>query len=153
MELLNVTTEEHVSLARQLLEEYAASLDYELCFQNFSAELAQLPGEYSPPSGGLLLAYHDGEAVGCVALRRLGEEVCEMKRLYVRPGFRGSGIGIALAGAAISLARRTGYRRMRLDTVGSMHKAQMIYESLGFTDTKGCGCHQGEGVRCMELAL
>jgi len=153
MELLKVTTQEHVDVARQLFEEYAASLDYELCFQNFTAELAQLPGEYSPPSGGLLLAVQDREPVGCAALRRLGNAVCEMKRLYVRPGFRGLGIGMALAGEFVSQARRMGYRIMRLETVGSMHHAQRIYESLGFVDTQGCGCNQLEGVRCMALTL
>jgi GNAT superfamily N-acetyltransferase len=153
MDLLNVSTEEQLKIVRELFEEYAFSLDYEICFQNFAAELAQLPGYYAPPSGRLLLAFHNGCAAGCVALRRLEGGVCEMKRLYVRPEFRGSGIGKALAEAVVCEARETGYKIMRLDTVSSMHKAQSIYESLGFVDTKPCCFNPLEDIRYMELKI
>jgi ribosomal protein S18 acetylase RimI-like enzyme len=153
MELLNVSTEEHLEIARELFEEYAASLNFEICFQNFAAELARLPGDYAPPSGRLLLAIRDGHAAGCVAFRRMDDGVCEMKRLYVRPGFRGSGIGKALADAAVRQAREIGYTSMRLDTVSSMQKAQAMYESMGFVDIKPKCCMSCEGVRYMELKL
>jgi ribosomal protein S18 acetylase RimI-like enzyme len=153
MDLVNVSTEEHLKIARELFEEYAASLNFEICFQGFAAELAQLPGYYAPPSGRLLLAFHNGRAAGCVALRRLEDGACEMKRLYVRPEFRGSGIGNALAEAVVCQAREAGYKIMRLDTVSSMHKAQSIYESLGFIDTKPYCINPPEGVRYMELNI
>jgi GNAT superfamily N-acetyltransferase len=153
MDFVNVSTEEHLKIARELFEEYAASLNFDICFQGFAAELAQLPGYYAPPSGRLLLAFHNGRAAGCVALRRLEDGACEMKRLYVRPEFRGSGIGKALAEAAVCQARETGYKIMRLDTVSSMHKAQSIYKSLGFVDTKPYCFNLLEGVRYMELNI
>ena len=153
MDLMNASTEEHLKIARELFEEYAASLNFEICFQNFAAELAQLPGYYAPPSGRLLLAFHNGRAAGCVALRRMEDGVCEMKRLYVRPEFRGSGIGTALAESVVCHARETGYKIMRLDTVSSMHKAQSIYKSLGFVDTKPYCFNLLEGVRYMELNI
>ncbi|NTW51772.1 MAG: GNAT family N-acetyltransferase [Chlorobiaceae bacterium] len=153
MELLNVKTEGHFKIVRELFEEYAASLDYEICFNNFAAELARLPGEYAPPSGRLMLGFHNGSAAGCVALRRVEDGVCEMKRLYVRAGFRGAGIGRALAEAVVRQAREIGYKSIRLDTVNSMRTAQTIYESMGFTDTKPCCSNPPEGVRYMELPL
>ena len=104
-------------------------------------------------SGRLLLAYYDGRAAGCVALRRLEDGVCEMKRLYVRPAFRGAGIGKALADAAVRQAREIGYKSMRLDTVGSMRTAQSIYDSMGFKDTKPYCFNTPEGFRHMELTL
>jgi len=153
MELLNVSTEEQLNIARELFEEYAASLNFEICFQNFAAELAQLPGHYAPPSGRLLLAFHNGRAAGCVALRQMEDGVCEMKRLYVRPEFRGSGIGKALAEAVVCQAREIGYKIMRLDTVSSMNRAQSVYESLGFVDTTPYCFKPLEGVRYMELKI
>jgi putative acetyltransferase len=105
--------------ARRLFLEYAKSLDFNLCFQGFDKELAELPGEYAAPEGRLFLAEAGGESQGCVALRKLNEGICEMKRLYLRPQFRGAGLGRVLAEAAIAEARRIGYRQMRLDTVGA----------------------------------
>ncbi len=118
--------------ARSLFEEYAAALGIDLGYQGFADELVGLPGSYALPRGRLSIAWVGDEAVGCVALRPLGEDVCEMKRLYVRPQFRGGGIGKQLAEAIIAEARQIGYAIMRLDTVPKLKSATRMYESLGF---------------------
>jgi len=122
--------------ASALFREYEASLDTDLCFQGFEAELAGLPGKYAPPAGALFIARaQDGDAVGCVALRAVEPEgVCEMKRLYVAPAGRGLGLGKALMGAVIGEAKRIGYREMRLDTLPSMLTAQTMYRAAGFRE-------------------
>jgi ribosomal protein S18 acetylase RimI-like enzyme len=107
-------------------------LEISLCFQNFEAELAGLPGKYAPPSGRLLLAREGNQRVGCAGLRRLETGICEMKRLYVRPRWRGRGIGQQLAGMLIDAAQKAGYTRMRLDTLDTMKSAIALYTSLGF---------------------
>jgi ribosomal protein S18 acetylase RimI-like enzyme len=117
---------------RSLFRAYAASLDISLAFQDFDSELANLPAEYAPPQGRLLLAWQGSQAVGCVALRPLGDVVCEMKRLYVSPVARSGGLGHRLASRICAEARSAGYRRMRLDTLPSMAAARRVYESLGF---------------------
>jgi putative acetyltransferase len=125
---------------KRLFEEYAKSLGFSLCFQGFEKELAGLPGDYAPPDGRLLLAYHDGDGIaaqpaGCIALHRLEPGICEMKRLYVRPEFRGRGIGRSLAEAVIREAAAIGYERMRLDTIAAkMAEAVELYRSLGFRE-------------------
>ena len=123
-----------VETARELFKEYAESLEFGLEFQDFARELASLPGEYAPPAGRLLLALVAERPVGCVALRRMGEGACEMKRLFVRPGFRGTRIGRALVEAIICEARAAGYRTMCLDTVPAMIAARSLYRSIGFVE-------------------
>ncbi len=142
-----------VEEARRLFEEYAADIHVDLCFQNFQEELAALPGKYAPPEGTLLLARDKDEFAGCVAVRGLEAEICEMKRLYVRPVFRGRGVGRVLAEHAIIEARRIGYRVMRLDTLAWMKPAIALYEQLGFRRAEAyCFNPQADAVY-MELTL
>jgi ribosomal protein S18 acetylase RimI-like enzyme len=138
---------------RALLEEYAASLGISLDFQRFDRELAQLPGEYQPPAGRLLLARSGPEIAGCVALRRIDGELCEMKRLYVRPAFQGQGIGRSLAEVVIAEARQAGYTTMKLDTLAFMTAAMSLYESLGFRDSAPYRHNPIPGTRFMSLSL
>src|SRR5882762_7251556 len=124
MRLTQPHTSEQIELVRELFKEYEAWLDIDLCFQNFHKELAELPGDYAPPTGRLLLAIENESIAGCIALRKIGDGVCEMKRLFVRAEFRGKGLGRKLVEAIISEAREIGYARMRLDTLpGKMDEA------------------------------
>ncbi|MHB1134884.1 MAG: GNAT family N-acetyltransferase [Chloroflexota bacterium] len=138
---------------RALFGEYAASLDFDLCFQGFSAELAGLPGDYAPPDGRLFLALARGRPLGCVALRRLDATTAEMKRLFVRRGARGRGLGRALAEAVIGAARAAGYKSLRLDTVPGMVEAGRLYASLGFVEVPAYRYNPIPGVRYLELSL
>ena len=144
---------EDVAAVRGLFLEYRDGLGVDLCFQGFDQELAELPGEYAPPGGRLLVARAEGEAVACVALRPLGTGTCEMKRLYVRPTRRGRGVGRALAEAVIAEARRAGYERMRLDTLPSMTEAAALYELLGFQDIEPYYENPVPGARFLQLEL
>ena len=153
LRILNVETGKDIETVTNLFQEYADSLGFDLCFQNFEQELAGLPGDYAPPEGCLLLAKYGGEIAGCVALRKLSDGVCEMKRLYVKPRFRGLKIGRALAEAIIEEARRIRYSRMRLDTVPSMETARGLYASLGFKEISPYRYNPIEGTVFMELKL
>jgi putative acetyltransferase len=147
-----------IAQARELFLEYAQSLGFSLCFQNFDDELASLPGDYAPPHGRLLLAEYESALAGCVALHKLGSEsgpeVCEMKRLYLRPSFRGKGVGRALADRIIAEARQIGYSRMRLDTVEPVMKdAVGMYRRLGFQEIAPYCKNPMAGALYMELRL
>jgi len=142
-----------VALARELFLEYEKSLGISLCFQNFAEEVATLPGVYAPPRGRLLLARDDGRLAGCVALREFGDGAAEMKRLFVRPAFRGTGLGRQLAAAVLDEAKAIGYRAVRLDTLATMKVAQALYLSMGFNDIPAFNEHPVEGTRFMEKKL
>ena len=142
---------------RELFVEYASSLGFSLCFQSFDQELAGLPGDYAPPSGRLLVAEvspNSTDLAGCVALHQIEDGICEMKRLYVRPQFRGSGAGRALANAILSEARAIGYTRLRLDTVvGVMDEAIALYRRLGFREIAPYRQNPVPGAIYLELEL
>lgn len=138
---------------RALFLEYAESLGFGLCFQGFDQEVASLPGDYAPPTGCLLLAKEGSEIVSCVGVRPLDKTRCEMKRLYVKPAFRGRGLGRQLAEAAIAHARAAGYRSMYLDTLPAMKEARALYASLGFMPCAPYYDNACVGSDCFELAL
>jgi putative acetyltransferase len=143
-----------VAQARELFQEYAQSLGVNLCFQNFEQELAGLPGHYAPPDGRLLLAEYDGQLAGCVALHKWDNGICEMKRLYLRPSFRGKGLGRAIAEKIITDARSIGYQRMRLDTIEPLMKdAVEMYRKLGFREIAPYRPNPIAGAMYMELQL
>ena len=149
-----VEGEEDVKQARGLFREYEAWLGLDLCFQNFEKELAELPGAYAPPTGRLLLAFENDQLVGCVALRKLSDGVCEMKRLFLRPQFHGQGRGRELAERIIEEARDAGYQRMRLDTLPEqMEKAIALYRSLSFKEIEPYYENPVAGAMFMELML
>jgi len=172
MRIVPADTKEAVHHVSVLFREYAEALGVDLSFQNFEKELAELPGEYAPPAGALLLTFAEDDssagrsahilegiaagtagASGCVALRKIDGDVCEMKRLYVRTAYRGLGVGRALALAVIDSARAIGYRSMRLDTLPQMGEAQSLYATLGFREISPYRYNPIPGSRFLELAL
>ena len=142
-----------VADGRTLFLEHAATLGFDLCFQGFDEELVTLPGGYAAPRGALLLTVVGDDLAGCVAMRPFGDDICEMKRLYVRPAFRGRGVGRRLATQIIEAAREAGYARMRLDTVPSMVEARALYGATGFVEIPACRVNPVEGAVFVELDL
>ena len=153
MQIIGATALPDIERARSLFREYETSLGVDLCFQGFEQELAGLPGAYARPSGRLLLAVDGGRPAGCIALRPLGADTCEMKRLYVRPEFRGRRVGRLLVERVLAEARAIGYARMRLDTLPSMKEAIPLYRSLGFEEIAPYYANPVPGALFMELAL
>jgi GNAT superfamily N-acetyltransferase len=154
VQIIQASSSEHIDQVRQLFREYEAWLDLDLCFQGFEKELAELPGAYALPAGRLLLAFENNELAGCVALRKLSDGVCEMKRLFLRPRFHGKGLGRKLAERIIEEARSAGYGRMRLDTLSEqMGTAIALYRSLGFTEIAPYYSNPVPGALFMELGL
>jgi len=151
--LIQARSSADIQQAKALFKEYSESLGVDLGFQNFDEELAALPGDYAPPEGRLLMAMEGDMLAGCVALRGMTEAVCEMKRLYVRPEFRGRQLGRLLAETIIEEARRLGYKAMRLDTLPFMTGAQSLYRSLGFKEIAPYRHNPIAGTVYMELAL
>jgi len=143
-----------IAAIRELFLEYAQSLGFSLCFQSFDQELASLPGDYAPPNGRLLLAISKGNPAGCVALHKLEQDICEMKRLYVRSQYRGKGLGRQLAERVIAEARQLGYKKLRLDTVEPVMKtAVAMYRQLGFREIPPYRPNPIKGALYMELQL
>ncbi len=153
-EIIRANSGDDIEHARELFKEYEAWLEGDLCFQNFEKELAELPGKYAPPDGRLLLAVENEKVAGCVALRKIGESVCEIKRLFVRAQFRGKGLGRMLAEEIIQNAKEIGYERMRLDTLApKMNDAIALYRSLGFKEIEPYYNNPVPGAKFMELDL
>ena len=153
-EIIRAASAEDIDHARELFKEYEAWLAVDLCFQNFEKELAELPGSYAPPDGRLLLAVVDERVAGCVALRKIGDGICEIKRLFLRSEFRGHGLGRKLAAEIIREAKHIGYERMRLDTLPpKMNDAIALYRSLGFKEIDAYYNNPVPGAKFMELAL
>jgi ribosomal protein S18 acetylase RimI-like enzyme len=154
MKIVQAKSEADLQQVRTLFSEYVDWLGINLCFQNYEKELAELPGEYAPPNGRLFLAVEGDAAAACVALRDLGDGTCEMKRLFVRPEFRGQRLGWQLVELILNEARAIGYQRIRLDTLpGKMDRAIAMYRTLGFKEIAPYYQNPVEGVAFMELAL
>lgn len=143
--------------ARELFSAYQRSLGIDLCFQNFEAELANLPGDYAPPGGDLLIALVDGVPAGCCAFRPLHTadhpNACEMKRLYVDPAFRGLGLGRLLAERTVALAQQAGYNNMLLDTLSDMEAARSLYQELGFVEVAPYYHNPLQGAHYLKVSL
>ncbi len=154
LELIPATLPEHIEQVRALFLEYGRSLGFSLCFQSFDEEMKNLPGAYGPPDGILVLARCADHAAGCIAMRKLGPGICEMKRLYVRPADRGRGLGWMLVERLIAEARMIGYERMRLDTIESaMKDAVELYRRMGFQEIAPYSTVPIESALWMELLL
>ncbi|NMC06825.1 MAG: GNAT family N-acetyltransferase, partial [Candidatus Lokiarchaeota archaeon] len=132
IELILADSPADYAVARALIVDYRTELNVDLCFQSFTAEIDNLPALYSPPTGRLVIARVDGKVAGCVAVKKIDDKICEMKRLYVKPEFRGKKAGIALVKHIIEIARELGYKAMRLDTLATLERAIRIYTRAGF---------------------
>lgn len=152
-DFITAVTEEDYREARALLREYEAEIEVDLCFQGFQEELETLERVYGPPGGILFLLRQEERTAGCVALKDLGGGVCEMKRLFLRPGFRGEGLGRRCAERIVQAAREMGYGTMRLDTLPAMRAAIALYRSMGFTEIPRYTENPLEGALFMELRL
>ncbi len=152
-EFLHVTEGEMIEVIRKLFLEDARSLEIDLDFQDFETELNTLPGKYQPPDGALILALVEGKEAGCIALRKISKDICEMKRLYIREEYRGLGLGKKLVGMIIDEAVNKHYQYMRLDTLPTMKSAQSLYSSFGFYDIEPYVYNPIQGTRFMELKL
>ncbi len=150
--MIRTAQADDIDEVRALFREYADFVGDEICFGSFAVELAGLPGRYAPPEGRLLLGFVEDRLAGCAALRPLGPGVCEMKRLYVRPEFRGSGLGRSLVERIIGEAREAGYRFLRLDTLPRMERAMAMYQAFGFREIPRYGDNP-ESAICFELEL
>ena len=154
MKLVQASSPAEIEEVRQLFKEYHDWLGLNLCFQNFDEEVVSLPGQYVPPSGRLFLATEEDRVAGCIAMRKLEEGICEMKRLYVRPEFQGTGLGRLLARTLIEVASDIGYQRMRLDTLpGKMDRAIAMYRRIGFKDIGPYYFNPVKDAAFMELDL
>lgn len=157
LQLITPSTATELEAARQIIREYAAQLQVDLCFQGFEAELAELPGEYAEPRGALLLAEQNGEPVGCCALRPLDTvdyaNACEIKRLYVKQGLRGTGLGRQLTETILDAARRAGYDCVLLDTLDEMESARTLYQDLGFEEIPPYYHNPIEGAHYLKVNL
>ena len=153
VKIAEANTKELIERAKELIREYAQSLDFDLKFQDFDKEMEDFPGQYASPAGCLYIALDESQPIGCVALRDLGRGICEMKRLYVKPLFRGRKVGKLLAEIVIKAARGMGYDYMRLDTVPSMKQANTLYNALGFKQIAPYRFNPIEGATFFELNL
>ena len=153
LKIVEANTKEFVESAKELIREYAQSLEFNLDFQDFDKEMEIFPGQYASPRGCLYVALDENQPIGSVALRDLGQGICEMKRLYVKPYYRGQKVGKLLAEVVIKAARDMGYDYMRLDTVPSMKHANMLYNALGFKQIAPYRFNPIEGATFFELSL
>jgi GNAT superfamily N-acetyltransferase len=153
IQIKKIDSEKDIQIAQQLLREYGELRCYDIALGDYETEMSGLPGEYAEPKGCFLLAFHENDPVGCVALRRRDDEVSEMKRLYVKPDYRGRKIGRALVVEVITEAKRKGYRLMRLDTHPWMKEAEALYKSVGFYEIEAYRFNPIEGVKFFELEL
>ena len=154
MHIFQANSDDDIEHARALFREYETGTGISLCFQNFDRELKNLPGDYAPPDGRLLLATEEDQLAGCIALRKIGPGICEMKRLFVRPAFRGRRLGKILVASVIDEARKRGYTHMRLDTIpGPMDSAIALYRAIGFVEIEAYCENPVEGAKFMELDL
>ena len=153
LKIIQAKSEKELNIIRKLFTEYTNWLGFDLAFQNYEAEFAELPGKYKPPNGRLLLALYNSKVAGCVGLREFAKGICEMKRMYVKPKYRSKGIGRSLAIAVIQEARKIGYKKMRLDTVPWMKEAIELYYALGFKKIKPYRYNPIKGSFFLELIL